>query len=154
MSKTVDLGPVSAYALAVKNGYTGTEAEWLASLKGADGESPTASNIATALGYTPANQTDVETLSQDLSLIQHGTVTLPDCAPQAQADAVITFAHAFSGSYELVFSRTIPVAGYNQIQAVLVSKSSTGATIRAFNDTAAGGVTVSGLQFDWIAIGI
>lgn len=32
MSKTVDLGPVSAYALAVKHGYTGTEAEWLESL--------------------------------------------------------------------------------------------------------------------------
>ena len=28
----------SAYELAVKNGFTGTEAEWLASLKGADGE--------------------------------------------------------------------------------------------------------------------
>ena len=37
MSKTLDLGAVTAYALAVKNGFTGTEAEWLASLKGADG---------------------------------------------------------------------------------------------------------------------
>ena len=93
-------------------------------------------------------------MSLNLALIQHGTVTLPDCAPQTQADAVITFAHAFSGSYELVFSRALPAAGYNQIQAVLLAKSSTGATIRSFNDTAAGGVTVSGLLFDWIAIGI
>ncbi|MBO5371401.1 MAG: hypothetical protein J6A75_01640, partial [Lachnospiraceae bacterium] len=30
MSKTVDLGPVSAYALAVKYGYGGTEEEWVA----------------------------------------------------------------------------------------------------------------------------
>lgn len=29
----VDLGAVSAYAIAVKNGFEGTEAEWLASLK-------------------------------------------------------------------------------------------------------------------------
>lgn len=32
----------SAYELAKNNGFTGTEAEWLASLKGADGVSPTA----------------------------------------------------------------------------------------------------------------
>lgn len=30
--------PVSAYEIAVKNGFIGTEAEWLLSLKGADGE--------------------------------------------------------------------------------------------------------------------
>ena len=66
MSKTLDLGAVTAYALAVKNGFTGTEAEWLASLKGADGVSPTAENIASALGYTPAKQADVDTLNQNL----------------------------------------------------------------------------------------
>ncbi len=32
MSKTINLGPVSAYALAKKHGFTGTEAEWLKSL--------------------------------------------------------------------------------------------------------------------------
>jgi len=67
MSKTLDLGAVTAYALAVKNGFTGTEAEWLASLKGADGVSPTAENISSALGYTPAKQTDVATLNQNLA---------------------------------------------------------------------------------------
>ncbi len=67
MSKTLDLGAVTAYALAVKNGFTGTEAEWLASLKGADGVSPTAENISSALGYTPAKQTDVDTLNQNLT---------------------------------------------------------------------------------------
>lgn len=30
--------PISAYEIAVKNGFIGTEAEWLLSLKGADGE--------------------------------------------------------------------------------------------------------------------
>lgn len=35
--KKTNLGAVTAYAIAKKNGYTGTEAEWLASLKGAKG---------------------------------------------------------------------------------------------------------------------
>lgn len=38
MSKAIDLGPVTAYAIAVKNGFTGTEAEWLASLGARIGE--------------------------------------------------------------------------------------------------------------------
>lgn len=38
MSKKVILGAVTAYALAVKNGFEGTEKEWLASLKGAKGD--------------------------------------------------------------------------------------------------------------------
>lgn len=32
------LGPATAYAIAVKNGFEGTEEKWLASLKGAQGE--------------------------------------------------------------------------------------------------------------------
>lgn len=35
MSKTLDLGPITAYAIAVKNGFSGTEQEWLESLNGA-----------------------------------------------------------------------------------------------------------------------
>ena len=38
MSLTVDLGAVTAYAIAVKNGYRGTETQWIASLKGAKGD--------------------------------------------------------------------------------------------------------------------
>ncbi|QHJ73725.1 hypothetical protein [Butyrivibrio virus Bo-Finn] len=37
MSKRIDLGAVSAYAIAVENGFEGTEAEWLESLKGEPG---------------------------------------------------------------------------------------------------------------------
>lgn len=33
MSKTFDLGPVSAYALAVKHGYEGTEEQWVAEME-------------------------------------------------------------------------------------------------------------------------
>ena len=42
--------PVTAYEIALANGYTGTESEWLASLKGSDGRS--AYQIAVANGYT------------------------------------------------------------------------------------------------------
>lgn len=35
--KTFDLGAVTAYAIAVENGYKGTESEWLESLKGESG---------------------------------------------------------------------------------------------------------------------
>lgn len=38
MSERIDLGAISAYAIAVDNGYSGTESEWLASLKGEKGE--------------------------------------------------------------------------------------------------------------------
>ena len=132
--------------------------------------SVTSANIHTALGYVPARTEDLGTVSElltsaktivpavnelnsALSKIQHGTVLLPDTAPQTQSEASIVFSRAFSGSYHLTFSRSGAVSGYNQIQATLLAQSSTGATIRAFNDTAAGGVTVSGLSFHWVAIG-
>ena len=35
--ENADASGESAYEIAVKNGFTGTEAEWLESLKGADG---------------------------------------------------------------------------------------------------------------------
>ena len=37
MAKTVEIGPYSAYAIAVANGFSGTEQEWLASLVGPQG---------------------------------------------------------------------------------------------------------------------
>ena len=40
MNKRIDLGAVTAYAIAVKNGFKGTEAAWLASLKGENGYTP------------------------------------------------------------------------------------------------------------------
>ena len=48
MAKIVTIGPYSAYAIAVENGYQGTEQEWLASLvgpQGAQGASVTGAQI-------------------------------------------------------------------------------------------------------------
>lgn len=57
---------INAYQVAVANGYSGTESDWLASLQGTTGPqgnpgsdaNVTTSNIAGALGYTPANGAD------------------------------------------------------------------------------------------------
>ena len=38
MSKKINLGPVTAYAIAVANGFVGSVQEWLASLKGEKGD--------------------------------------------------------------------------------------------------------------------
>lgn len=38
MSKKINLGPVTAYAIAVANGFTGTVKEWLDSLHGEPGQ--------------------------------------------------------------------------------------------------------------------
>ena len=47
---SIDTLILSAYAIAVKNGFEGTEEEWLASLKGATGKSPTVVIEETASG--------------------------------------------------------------------------------------------------------
>ena len=53
---TKDLGPVSAYAVAVAHGYTGTEAEWEAAIAGAAiaGEQAVAAAAAAAQSETNA----------------------------------------------------------------------------------------------------
>lgn len=59
----------SAYQVAVRNGYVGSEASWLASLKGDSGSdaSVTADSIQAALGYTPVSQNALTELTQQLS---------------------------------------------------------------------------------------
>ena len=51
---------LSAYEIAVKNGYIGTESEWLESLKGKDGQS--AYEIAVAHGYVGTEEEWLESL--------------------------------------------------------------------------------------------
>ena len=49
-----DMLTISAYGIAVKNGFEGTEAEWLASLKGDKGDPGKTGDP----GYTPVKGTD------------------------------------------------------------------------------------------------
>ena len=51
---SLEKGPKSAYDIAVKNGYTGTEQEWINSLQGNNGKS--AYEIAVENGYTGTEQ--------------------------------------------------------------------------------------------------
>jgi hypothetical protein len=60
MSERMDLGAVSAYAIAVENGFEGTEAEWLESLKGASGKS--AYQIAVDNGFEGTESEWLESL--------------------------------------------------------------------------------------------
>lgn len=68
MSKTVDLGPVSAYALAVKYGYTGTEEEWVAEMESKRKEAVEAAGSAvdseaSAANYAAASASSASTAS-------------------------------------------------------------------------------------------
>lgn len=56
---------ISAYGIAVKNGFTGTEAEWLASLKGTDGTDGADGED----GVTPVRGTDYWT-AEDIAAIE------------------------------------------------------------------------------------
>ena len=67
MNKRIDLGAVTAYAIAVKNGFKGTEAAWLASLKGDNG----------ADGYTPVKGKDYFTEADKNELVNVVLAALP-----------------------------------------------------------------------------
>lgn len=92
MSKTVDLGPVSAYALAVKYGYTGTEAEWAAEMESKRLEAVTAASNAQSAA-TAASQSQIESAN---------SATASDNSATASADS----ATAASGSATLAESYT------------------------------------------------
>lgn len=75
MSERMDLGAVSAYAIAVENGFEGTEAEWLESLKGAsgdDGISPVA-NVTRVDGGVKISVTDANGTTE--AIVENGEAT-------------------------------------------------------------------------------
>ena len=128
----------SAYEIAVENGFTGTEEEWIASLQGEDGISPhigengnwwigtydtgvkakgekgdTGATGATgADGHTPAKGTDYFTDAdkQEIAEVAAGMVDVPDKLPNPNA---LTFTGAVTGSYDgsAPFSVEIPSVG-------------------------------------------
>lgn len=85
MNGRIDLGAVTAYAIAVKNGFEGTEVAWLASLKGAKGETgpqgPKGNNGADgqpgADGYTPVKGKDYFTEADKNELVNAVLAALP-----------------------------------------------------------------------------
>lgn len=61
MSKTVDLGPVSAYALAVKHGYEGTEEQWIAEVESKRVDAVNAAADARKSADTAAEKAEIAT---------------------------------------------------------------------------------------------
>lgn len=85
MAKQVDLGAVTAYALAVKNGFVGTEQEWLASLKGEQGAQGTpgrdgkdgSPGVPGKDGKTPVRGMDYWTGQDKQEIVQDALEALP-----------------------------------------------------------------------------
>lgn len=96
MSIRVDLGATTAYAIAVKNGFEGTEKEWLTSLKGAKGEQGPVGEMGPTGPIGPQGPTgpqgpqgeipedypqirkDVSQLKEDLGKLNEGGLVLKD----------------------------------------------------------------------------
>lgn len=83
---TKDLGPVSAYAVAVAHGYTGTEAEWEAAIAGAAiaGEQAVAAAAAAAQSETTA-VASATAANRDASAAQVAEINAASSATAAAA---------------------------------------------------------------------
>lgn len=71
-TSTSDLGAVTAYGIAVDNGFEGTETEWLASLKGEKGESVV---VDSALSSTSTNPVQNKTIYDALPKLVKTTLS-------------------------------------------------------------------------------
>lgn len=126
-------GP-SAYEVAVKNGFEGTEEEWLASLKGepgADGESVTVNGKRAVDGNIIVNATDIQlragtakTIGQHLdelteTVLLHGDVA--DNLSTDRADMVLSAAQGVALKTELdakadtrMYLISFPASGWSE----------------------------------------
>ena len=79
----------SAYELAVEQGYDGSLEDWLASLKGKDGDEVTSDSIVSALGYTPVKPSDVPTTDINANTAArhgHANKTVLDSITEGKVD--------------------------------------------------------------------
>lgn len=86
MSKTVDLGPVSAYALAVKHGYEGTEEQWIAEVESKRVDAVNAAADARKSADTAAEKAEIAT--QKAEEIKGESKAAAASATKAQSYAV------------------------------------------------------------------
>lgn len=86
MSKTVDLGPVSAYALAVKHGYEGTEEQWIAEVESKRVDAVNAAADARQSADTAAEKAEIAT--QKAEEIKGESKAAAASATKAQSYAV------------------------------------------------------------------
>lgn len=68
MTRYIGKDGLSAYEIAVKNGFAGAVSEWLESLKGADGENgKSAYEVAVEKGFTGSEEEWLQSITHDLS---------------------------------------------------------------------------------------
>lgn len=96
MSKTVDLGPVSAYALAVKHGYTGTEEEWVAEMESKRLEAVTAASNAQSAA-TAASQSKTASANSATASANSATSSA-NSASAASGSATLAESYARGGT--------------------------------------------------------
>lgn len=100
MSKTVDLGPVSAYALAVKHGYKGTEAEWVAEMESKRLEAVEAASNAQSAA-TAASQSKTASANSATASANSATSSANSAsAASNSATKAESYAHGGTGSRE------------------------------------------------------
>lgn len=100
MSKTVDLGPVSAYALAVKYGYAGTEAEWVAEMESKRLEAMTAASNAQSAA-TEASQSNTESANSATASADSATASANSAsAASDSATLAESYTHGGTGTRE------------------------------------------------------
>ena len=100
MSKTVDLGPVSAYALAVKHGYTGTESEWVAEMEAKRLEAVTAASNAQSAA-TAASQSQTASANSATSSANSATASANSAtAASGSATLAKSYTHGGTGTRE------------------------------------------------------
>lgn len=100
MSKTVDLGPVSAYALAVKYGYEGTEEEWVTEMESMRLEAVTAASAAEGAASAAeqsqsASSSSAESASESAEFSRQSAAAASESATIAES-----YAHGGTGARE------------------------------------------------------
>ncbi len=100
MSKKVDLGPVSAYALAVKYGYDGTEEEWVAEMESKRLEAVTAASNAQSAS-TEASQSNTESANSATASANSATESANSAsAASDSATLAESYTHGSTGTRE------------------------------------------------------
>ena len=101
-----------AYKVAVQNGFQGTVGEWLASIKGEDGED----------GYTPVAGTDYYTEAERDAIVSDVLNILVGTMKAAKIGTITLLADAWEGANNL-YSQVVSVDGATEYSQVDITPS-------------------------------
>lgn len=142
MAKTIKIGPYSAYAIAVANGYDGTEEEWLESLigpRGYQGWGISAVSVSAdgSLIFTVQNPETGET--RELEPIQIETLNALNSISTAKDEAVNEVKEAQTQATEAV-----DTAGNQALQDISDAKTSATGAVNTAGENAVNSVNSAG----------